>query len=44
MKIAQKYVFSTDPDMYRDEEILEVIMKAAFIAQEPDCIVEYYID
>lgn len=44
MKIAPKYVFSTDPDMYRDEEILEVIMKAAFIAQEPDCIVEYYID
>ena len=44
MKIAKKYVFSTDTDMYRDQEILEVIMKAAFIAQEPDCIVEYYID
>ena len=44
MKIAKKYIFDSGTILYRDNEILELIMKVAFISQESDCIVEYYID
>lgn len=44
MKIAKKYIFDSDTILYQDNEVLELIMRVAFISQEPDCIVEYYID
>lgn len=44
MRIAKKYIFDSNTILYQDNEVLELIMKVAFIAQESDCIVEYNID